>query len=87
MSTHYVREDYPNLAPVAISLFHLSPSSATAERSFSAIRQIHTRLRSRLGADKLEKLTYFKMNWPVAFPDIKDDLKLLDIDAGEDVAE
>ena len=62
---------WPNLAPIAKAIFHLAPSSATAERSFSAMGYIHTKLRNRLLPQTLEKLTYIKMNYPVAHPDIK----------------
>ena len=61
---------WPNLAPLAKAFFHLSPSSATPERSFSAMGYVHTKLRNRLLPQTLEKLTYIKMNYPVAHPDI-----------------
>ena len=72
--------EWPTLAPIAKALFHLTPSSATAERSFSAMGFIHTPLRNRLLPHKLEKLTYIKMNHLVAHPDIKLEVDVVDSD-------
>ena len=58
--------EFPYLAPIAISLFNLSSSSASAERSFSAMGFIQNKLRNCLKPEKVEKLTYIKMNWRIA---------------------
>ena len=45
---------FPNLAKVAAIVNVLPVATATVKRSFSAMKLIETRLRSRLGADALE---------------------------------
>ena len=45
---------FPNLAKVAAIVNALPVTTATVERSFSAVKVIKTRVRSRLGEDALE---------------------------------
>jgi len=48
---------YPTLIEVAINMFSMLTSSAALERSFSAIRFVHS-------ADKVQKLAFIKNNAP-----------------------
>jgi len=50
------------LARIAVDLSSLPGSCASVERSFSAVRRIHTWQRNRLGREKLAKLVYVYIN-------------------------
>jgi len=50
------------LAAVALSLLGFPQSSASVERSFSAVRRIHTWQRALLGREKLSKLVFIYIN-------------------------
>lgn len=50
------------LAGIALRILGFPQSSASVERSFSAVRQIHTLHRNRLGRKKLAKLVYLFFN-------------------------
>jgi hypothetical protein len=53
---------YKTLAPIAVKIFSMAASSAASERNFSTFGFIHSKLRNRLGADKVKKLVYIKTN-------------------------
>jgi len=50
------------LAEVALSLLQFPQSSASVERSFSALRRVHTWQRASLGREKLAKMIYIYVN-------------------------
>jgi len=50
------------LATVALKVITFPQSSASVERSFSALRRVHTWERSSLGREKLSKLIYIYVN-------------------------
>ena len=51
-----------DLAKIALELLAFPQSMAAAERTFSAVRRIHTWQRNRLGRKKLAKLVYIYIN-------------------------
>lgn len=53
---------WPLLQKVALQVFAMPCSSAASERNFSTFGFIHTKLRNRLSAEKVEKLVYIKTN-------------------------
>ncbi|KAH9273338.1 hypothetical protein BASA83_004337 [Batrachochytrium salamandrivorans] len=53
---------HPNLREVAINVFSMVASSAASERGFSAMGFVHSKLRNRLSADKVQKLIFIKNN-------------------------
>lgn len=55
---------YPTLREVAINVFSMATSSAASERGFSAMGFVHSKLRNRLAADKVQKLVFIKNNAP-----------------------
>lgn len=55
---------YPTLREVAINVFSMVTSSAASERGFSAMGFVHSKLRNRLAADKVQKLVFIKNNAP-----------------------
>jgi len=50
------------LAAIALSLLQFPQSSAAVERSFSALRRVHTWQRASLGREKLAKMIYVYVN-------------------------
>ncbi|CAB4039334.1 hypothetical protein DYB30_009596, partial [Paramuricea clavata] len=54
--------DWPLLQDLATHVFSMAASSAASERSFSTFGFIHTKLRNRLGPEKVKKLVYIKTN-------------------------
>ena len=54
---------WPELANIALRVFHLSPSSTSCERNFSAFGFIHSKLRNKLSPASVEKLVYIKFNY------------------------
>jgi len=50
------------LAKLALQILQFPQSSASIERSFSAVRRIHTWQRSSLGREKLAKMVYVYFN-------------------------
>jgi len=50
------------LAKVALKIIAFPQSSANVERTFSALRRIHTWQRSSIGREKLAKLVYIYIN-------------------------
>lgn len=53
---------WPTLQSIALLLFSLVPSAASAERNFSTFGFVHSKLRNRLGADTVAKLVFIKQN-------------------------
>lgn len=53
---------WPNLKPIALTLFSLVPSAGSAERNFSTFGFIHSKLRNRLGSETVAKLVFIKQN-------------------------
>ena len=53
---------FPTLADLAIRVFACLAASAAAERSFSAMGFLHSDLRNSLSTEKVNMLTYVKMN-------------------------
>ena len=53
---------YSTLADLAIRVFTCLATSAAAERSFSAMGFLHSDLRNSLSTEKVNMLTYVKMN-------------------------
>ena len=56
------KRHFPTLADLAIRVFTCLATSAAAERSFSAMGFLHSDLRNSLSTDKVNMLTYVKMN-------------------------
>jgi len=54
--------NYPLLRPIALAVFNMAAGSSSTERSFSANNFIHSKLRNRLSEERVNKLTYIKMN-------------------------
>jgi len=50
------------MAEIALSLLQFPQSSASVERSFSALRRVHTWQRASLGREKLAKMIYIYVN-------------------------
>jgi len=50
------------IAPVALRIFSISPSTASVERSFSIQNYVHSKVRNRLSHDKVNKIMTVKMN-------------------------
>ena len=50
------------LSEIALSLLQFPQSSASVERSFSALRRVHTWQRASLGREKLSKMVYVYVN-------------------------
>ena len=57
-------KQWPLLRKIALNIFSMACSSASSERNFSTMGFIHTKLRNRLGKNKVEKLVYIKTNVP-----------------------
>ena len=53
---------FPTLREVAINVFSMVTSSAASERGFSTMGFVHSKLRNRLAADKVQKLVFIKNN-------------------------
>ena len=53
---------FPTLAPFAMQIFSLVGSSSSAERNFSELGNIHSKLRNCLGDVKTCKLSYCRHN-------------------------
>jgi len=51
-----------DLAAIALTLLQFPQSSASVERSFSAVRRVHTWQRASLGREKLAKMIYVYFN-------------------------
>ena len=54
---------WPNLQKLSLRVFSMAASSAASERAFSTFGFVHSKLRNRLGGDKVEKLVYIKSNY------------------------
>ena len=54
--------DWPLLQNLALHVFSMAASSAALERNFSTFGFIHSKLRNRLGPEKVKKLVYIKTN-------------------------
>ena len=54
--------DWPLLQNLALRAFSMAASSAASERNFSTFGFIHSKLRNRLGPEKVQKLVYIKTN-------------------------
>ncbi|KAG5674167.1 hypothetical protein PVAND_004150 [Polypedilum vanderplanki] len=54
--------EFPNLYKIASTTCGIPCSSAASERIWSTYRFIHSRLRNRLGNDKIEKLVFIYIN-------------------------
>lgn len=65
--------DWPELQKIATQLFTMATSSASAERNWSAIGFIHSKLRNRLSPPSVHKLTFIKCNLPTFYEYSKDD--------------
>jgi len=50
------------LAEIVLPLLQFPQSSASVERSFSALRRVHTWQRASLGREKLAKMIYVYVN-------------------------
>ncbi|MEN9638153.1 MAG: hypothetical protein RLZZ262_21 [Bacteroidota bacterium] len=55
--------EWPELQQIALKLFSLATSTASAERSFSSQGFLHSKLRNRLGPEKTEKLMFIRSNY------------------------
>jgi len=56
------RDSSKELATVALKILKFPQSSASVERSFSAVRRVHTWQRSKIGRKKLAKLVFIYVN-------------------------
>ena len=54
--------DWPLLRDLAIRVFSMAASAAASERNFSTFGFVHSKLRNRLGPEKVKKLVYIKTN-------------------------
>jgi hypothetical protein len=55
-------ETHGVLARLAVRVFEAIANSVTSERAFSTMNLIHSKLRSKIGAEKANKLIYIYMN-------------------------
>ena len=55
-------KEFPLLASLAMKIFSCVPSSAGAERNFSAMGWFHSAIRNRLSAGKVQKMVFVKQN-------------------------
>ena len=56
------KQEFPGLLPIAMRIFSLSCTSASAERNFSLQGLIQTKFRTRLSPEKVMKLAFIKTN-------------------------
>ena len=54
--------DWPLLQNLAVHVFSMAASAAASEWNFSTFGFIHSKLRNRLGPEKVKKLVYIKTN-------------------------
>jgi hypothetical protein len=54
--------NWSSIAFIALQVFSLCPTSASAEITFSAMTFIHSKLRNRLTVEKVKKLIYIRTN-------------------------
>lgn len=54
--------DWPLLKNLVKRVFSMAASSAASERKFSTFGFIHSKLRNRMGPEKVKKLVYIKTN-------------------------
>lgn len=73
-------DKWPLLKDLAIRVFSLISSSACVERANSTMGFIHSKLRSKLGKEKIIKLCYIKSN-------TKEVMKEIDFDVLREIAE
>ena len=57
------------LQKLALWMFSMAASSAASEQAFSTFGYIHSKLRNRLGNNKVEKLVFIKTNY-ASFPEL-----------------
>lgn len=57
-----IKRKFSIIAPLAKTLFSLTPSSVASERNFSAFGFIHSKLRNKLLPDNVRKLVYVFAN-------------------------
>jgi hypothetical protein len=75
-----LRGKFPLLMPIIIRLLSLIATSASAERNFSTMAFVHSKLRNRLSQDTVGKLTYIKFN---KFLQSESEYNVFDEDGGE----
>ena len=56
------RQKYERLSKIAVMIFSLSVSTASAERNFSTTGFIHSKVRNRLSRERVKKLVFVKEN-------------------------
>ncbi len=78
--------DWPLLQDLAIRVFSMAASAAASERNFSTFGFVHSKLRNRLGAEKVKKLVYIKTNASQlegassgCYDNSDDDVELMDV--------
>jgi len=58
---------WPELQQVSLKLFSMAASSGASERKFSTMDFTHSKIKSSLPPETVEKLVYIKLNYAVAF--------------------
>ncbi|GMU74502.1 MAG: hypothetical protein AMXMBFR44_6980 [Candidatus Campbellbacteria bacterium] len=59
----FARRKIPHLALIAKEVFHVAPTEASCERSFSHQKRIHRPARARLGHENVEHELFVRMNY------------------------
>ncbi|KAF4629222.1 hypothetical protein G7Y89_g8928 [Cudoniella acicularis] len=57
-----IAPDHPELARIALRLLNTTTNSVPAERSFSILNLLHSKLHNRMGTEKGRKLVFIYMN-------------------------
>jgi len=55
-------EEYHEFCDFAIEILQIAATTCAVERSFSKLKNIHSRIRNRLGPEKVNKLLYINYN-------------------------
>jgi hypothetical protein len=76
--------EWPDLQQIALKIFSLAPASASCERSFSSQGFIHSKLRNRLGPEKVEKLLFIRWNYPQVSDSAKILQDIIEAESGDD---
>jgi hypothetical protein len=61
--------EFPAIRAVALNVFSMVTSSAASERGFSTMGFIHSKMRNRVGSEKVKQLVFIKTNAPQLLSD------------------
>ena len=63
------RQKFPHLSALALRVFALAASRASCERNFSIMGFIHSKIRNKLGHEKVQMSTFIMHNYATLYPD------------------